>query len=71
MDNQKYRRISIYRDDSTTPVVYKPVKHFWWTAGNSILTISYITDLETGAHNYVHWPRESFTWFRDEKLEVE
>ncbi len=69
MTNQLYRRITIYRDDSTTPVVYEPVKHYWYEAHGTVLVIAYIVDAESGRHNYVHWPRENFTWFRDEKLE--
>lgn len=68
--NRKYRRLTIYRDDSTTPVVVEPVKHYWWEANNSVLVVSYITDMATGAHDYLHWPRERFTWFRDEKQEA-
>ena len=66
--NQLYRRITIYRDHSTTPVVYEPVKHYWYEAGNTVLVIAYVTDVETGFHNYVHWPVSRFHWFRDEKL---
>lgn len=67
--NKAYRRITVYRDDSTTPVVYEPVKHYWYEANNTVLVIAYITHADTGAHNYVHWPVSRFQWFRDEKLE--
>ena len=67
MGNEAKRRITIYRDDSTTPVVYEPVKHYWYEAGNTVLVIAYLID-DQGSHNYVHWPVERFQWFRDEKL---
>jgi hypothetical protein len=59
--------IKIYRDDSVTPVVYEGVKHVFMTAGNTILTIAQVTDPATGAHRYVHWPRERFCWYVYEK----
>lgn len=61
------RKLTLYRDDSTTQVVFENVKHFFFTAGNTILTIAQFTDLKTGAHKYIHWPRERFCWFKDEK----
>ena len=33
--------------------------------GNTVLVISQITDEATGAHRYIHWPRERFCWFKD------
>jgi hypothetical protein len=64
------RKITIYRDDSTVQVLYEDVKHFFWTCNNTVLVIAQITDLKTGAHRYIHWPRERFCWFKDEKVEV-
>lgn len=61
------RKITLYRDDSTTQVVFENVKHFFFTAGNTVLTIAQFTNLDTGAHKYIHWPRERFCWFKDEK----
>jgi hypothetical protein len=63
------RRLTLYRDDSTVQVVYERVKHFFWTAGGTVLVIAQVTDEATGAHRYVHWPRERFCWFKDEKEE--
>lgn len=58
------RTLTLYRDDSTTQVVFERVKHFFWTAGNTVLTIAqYSEDRET--HHYIHWPRERICWFRD------
>lgn len=57
--------LTLYRDDSTTQVVFENVKHFFWTANNSVLTIAQITDTATGDHKYIHWPRERFCWFKE------
>jgi len=62
------RRLTLYRDDSTTQVVFERVKHFFWTAGNTTLTIAQVTNEATGEHRYIHWPRERFCWFRDEPM---
>lgn len=63
------RKVTLYRDDSTTQVVYENVKHIFWTADNSVLTIAVYTNVETGAHRYIHWLRERICWFKDEKQE--
>lgn len=60
-------RLTLYRDDSTTPVVFEDVKHQFWTADNTVLVIAQYTNRETGEHHYVHWPRERFCWFRKER----
>ncbi len=60
------RTITIYREDSTTQVIYENVKHAFWTAGNTVFVIAQYTNTATGAHRYVHWPRERFCWFKDE-----
>ena len=60
------RKLTLYRDDSTTQVVFENVKHFFWTANNSVLTIAQYTNIGTGEHKYIHWPRERFCWFKDE-----
>jgi hypothetical protein len=60
------RTITLYRDDSTVQVVYKDVKAAFWTAGNTVFVVSQYTDVTTGAHRYIHWPRERFCWFKDE-----
>jgi hypothetical protein len=60
------RRLTLYRDDSTTQVVFNNVKHFFWLAGNTVLCIAQVTNVQTGAHHYIHWPRERFCWFKDE-----
>jgi hypothetical protein len=61
------RKVTLYRDDSTVQVVYENVKHVFWTAGNYVLVIAQFTKLSTGEHRYIHWPRERFCWFKDEK----
>ena len=60
------RRITLYRDDSTVQVAYDAVKAAFWTANNTVFVVSQYTNTETGAHRYIHWPRERFCWFKDE-----
>jgi hypothetical protein len=64
--NRPERRVTIYRDDSTSQVTYDRVKTWFWTAGNSVLVISRFDREDGHDHHYVHWPRERFCWFRDE-----
>lgn len=63
------RRITLYRDDSTTQVVYDNVKHVFWLAGNTVLCIAQFDGPHTDAHHYIHWPRERFCWFKDQPVE--
>lgn len=63
------RKLTIYRDDSTTQVVYERVKHFFWTAGNSVLSIAQYSD-DGRSHHYIHWPRERICWYRDEPAQT-
>jgi hypothetical protein len=60
------RTLTLYRDDSTVQVVFERVKHFFWTAGNTVLVIAQYTGGAGGEHRYIHWPRERFCWFKDE-----
>lgn len=60
------RKLTLYRDDTTTQVVYENVKHFFWCANNTILVIAQYTNVKSGEHRYIHWPRERFCWFKDE-----
>ena len=61
-------KLTLYRDDSTAQVVFEDVKHYFFTANNTILTIAQLTDKTTGAHRYINWPRERFCWFKDERV---
>lgn len=63
------RKITLYRDDSTTQVVYENVKHFFWLANNTVLCIAQLDITSPHGHTYIHWPRERFCWFRDEVVE--
>lgn len=63
--NRKTRTVTIYRDDSTTQVVFDKVKHFFWLANNSVLCLAVYTAAEGDDHHYIHWPRERFCWFKD------
>jgi len=60
------RTVTMYRDDSTVQVVYENVKAVFWTANNTVLVVSQFTNMDTGAHRYIHWPRERICWFKDE-----
>lgn len=62
------RRLTLYRDDSTVQVIFDRVKTFFWTADNTVLTISRYDDATGSAHSYVHWPRERFCWFKDQPV---
>lgn len=64
--NRKTRKLTLYRDDSTTQVVYDRVKHFFWLARNSVLCIAVYSADEGEEHYYIQWPRERFCWFKDE-----
>lgn len=67
MSNKETNRIiTLYRDDSTVQVEYQWVKATFWTADNSVFVISQYQGAD-GAHRYIHWPRERFCWFKDEK----
>lgn len=59
------RKITLYRDDSTAQVVYDNVKSYFFTANNTVLTISQYIDETQTKHRYIHWPRERFCWFKD------
>ena len=59
------RKVTIYREDSTTKVVYERVKHLFWLADNSVLCIAQYTE-DGEKHHYINWLREHFVWYRDE-----
>jgi hypothetical protein len=63
------RTVTLYRDDSTVQVVYENVKSMFWTANNTVLVIARYDDVETGAHHYIHWPRERICWFKDQNTQ--
>lgn len=62
------RKVTLYRDDSTSQVSYDRVKTWFWTADNSVLVISRFDSENGNEHHYIHWPRERFCWFRDEPV---
>lgn len=62
------RKLTLYRDDSTTQVVFENVKHYFFTANNTVLSIAKVDDPQTGSHHYIHWPRERFCWFKDQPM---
>ena len=58
--------IKIYRDDSTTPVVYERVKHAFMIADNTVLVLAQVR--ESGdTHDYIHWPISKICWWKLEK----
>lgn len=54
------RTLTLYRDDITVQVRYDGVKGYFFTANNTVLTISRYDDEESDTHHYIHWPRERF-----------
>lgn len=60
------RKVTLYRDDSTSQVNYDRVKTWFRTAGNTVPVISRYDTSDGDAHHYIHRPRERFYWFRDE-----
>lgn len=40
MKARQERRLTIYRDDSTSQLSYERVKTWFWVAGNTVLVIS-------------------------------
>lgn len=71
-------KLTLYRDDSTAQVVFEHVKHWFWTANNTVLVIAQLSPPAPGAtptrppgqnlHHYIMWPRERFCWFKDERV---
>jgi len=65
------RKITLYRDDSTTQVVYENVKHIFWLADNTVMCIAQYTEPGlSDDHRYINWLREHFVWYRDEPQTV-
>ncbi len=62
------KKLTVYRDDSTSQVVYENVKHYFLTANNTVLTIAQVTDASTGAHRYIHWPISRVCWWKEENV---
>lgn len=67
MKAERLRRVTLYRDDSTVQVVYERVKHVFWTANNTVLVIAQMSKGSGHRHHYIHWLRERFAWFKEEK----
>ena len=62
-------RVKIYRDGSTTPIVYEDVKHAFWTSDNTVFVIAQLSNgPQQEAHHYVHWLREHFVWYRLDRV---
>jgi hypothetical protein len=63
--SDRNRTVTIYRDDTTTQWELKRVKAFFWTAGNTVLTVAQWAADTGDEHGYVHIPREIICWFKD------
>lgn len=69
------KRVTVYREDSVSQVVYENVKHCFWTAGGTVLTIAVVRptgDDEPrislpGDHYYINWMREKIAWYKEEQ----
>ena len=48
-------RVTIYRVNSETSVVYERVKHCWW-AGSSVFVVSQLRTIGKSEHDYWEWP---------------
>ncbi len=67
-------RVTVYRHDSITPVIYEGVKHVWWQG--DVLAIAYHVEGEEEArgnrkvkpHDYLWWPRERISHVRVEHV---
>lgn len=59
-------KVTLYRDDSTTPVVYERVKHTFYLANGSVFVIAQYDEARE-KHHYIHWPRENFAWYKLER----
>lgn len=58
--------IRLYFHGGVEPQVYKNIKHIWWSAGNTVLTMLQYYEDETW--RYVNWPREQ-VWYYTRTLE--
>lgn len=58
--------VRLYLHGAGESQVYKNVKHIWWSAGNTVLTLLQYYD--DGSWRYVHWPREQ-VWYYTRTLE--
>lgn len=58
--------IRVYFEGAGEPQVYENIKHVWWSAGNTVLTIlQYYSD---GSFRYINWPREQ-VWYYTRSLQ--
>lgn len=60
-------KVTIYRTDSHTPVIYENVKHAWWEGDNYVVSC-----LKAGGpeHYYWTWPGKSISHVREERTEA-
>jgi hypothetical protein len=53
--------VRVYLTGAGEAQVYTRVKHVWWSAGNTVLTILHY--YEDGSFRYVNWPRENVHYY--------
>jgi len=58
--------VTIYRNDSQTPIKYDLVKHYWWEKDRLVISCLYAKDSK--AHFYWIWPKESIGHIKAERI---
>lgn len=53
--------IRVYLLGAGEAQVYEKVKHVWWSAGNTVLTL--VQYYEDGSHRFINWPRENVHYY--------
>jgi len=66
--SSELKRITIYRDDSTAKIVHDNVKHHFWTANNTVLTVAILYHPDEPGHYYRNYLRERIHHFTDEPM---
>ena len=59
-------RVTIYRNDSTTPVVIENVKHTWWEDSGARLVVSVFS--EAPVHYYLQYPVQLISHVKVERV---
>lgn len=55
--------VRLYRKSGGDAQVYDDVKHLWWTADNSVLTILQYTNESRTEWRTIYWMRETIEWY--------
>ena len=62
-------KVSIYRVDSHTPVVYENVKHAWWESGRYVVS-QYTEPGVSDKHHYWTWPEQAISHIKEIREET-